>query len=194
MGSTYANITLYGPKQEPVVRYIAQQGWTAFVLPTVDKFTVVCEREGDSMSEEALRALASGLSHQFQCPALALYVYDSDNLWYRLYQRGTLIDEYDSDPGYWDYWKPEEESKLLHYSGNASLLCAAFDTPETVWKVNQILQAEKGDDGYIFADERHRDLAQALGLPSFVAYLGFRGLDAGYMPDGIDRSALMQTF
>ena len=62
------------------------------------------------------------------------------------------------------------------------------------YQVEAILRKSSwGDDGYTFAFERHRDLFQALGIPSFSVAAGYRYLEAGEFPHGLEAPSLART-
>jgi hypothetical protein len=49
------------------------------------------------------------------------------------------------------------------------------------------------DDEFYFADDRHRDLARSLSVPSFVVGAGFRYVSRGELPAGLEEDALMRV-
>ena len=100
MGAFYTNITLHGPDQEQVIQCLIQMKRTAYVSPTVGGYTVVYDEETENQDDADLMGLASQLSRALECPALAALVHDSDIFAYWLFKTGTLMDEYDSAPGY----------------------------------------------------------------------------------------------
>jgi hypothetical protein len=65
----------------------------------------------------------------------------------------------------------------------------------SIAEVEAILRnpAAFGDDAYIFASERHEDLAHALGLPLFSVGLGFNYVREGDAPEGLDLGDLIHA-
>ena len=47
MGTTYANITLKGPKAQDILQELGNQGRSAFVSPTEDGLTTIYEMDSD---------------------------------------------------------------------------------------------------------------------------------------------------
>ncbi|MGI8915225.1 MAG: hypothetical protein ACR2JY_15805 [Chloroflexota bacterium] len=137
-------------------------------------------KEGDA-------ALAAALSQAFACMALVVWKHDSDVLHYRLYEAGALSDDYESWPDYFD------GVPSVPRGGNATRLCTAFGAAEAVNAVTTILRAASDDEGYVFADDRHRDLCQALGLPAVAVGFGYRYLERGEAPWGLVPSLLRKT-
>jgi hypothetical protein len=167
MGNFYTNYTLRGPSQEAVAK--ALSGRSAIVTPQRDGCVVVFDEQSDEQDLEVITGLARDVSGELRCPVLAILNHDDDILWYQLYLSGELSDEYDSSPSYFD---PEAEPSVPA-GGDAQKLCAAFSS-SNVAEVERILRKSSFDeDGYVFAFERHADLARALGLPSFAVGAGY---------------------
>jgi hypothetical protein len=186
MGSFYTNITLRGPHQDQIVEALTRQGNRAYVSPTVSGFTVVYDERCDTQDTDFMHSLAASLSAQFECPALAVLNHDDDILWYRLYERGQLVDEYDSTPGYF------EGKRSTPSGGNAAKLCELMGD-QNVEIVTSILRKAQGAKGYVFAVQRHEDLASALGIPIFTVGSGYEYIKRGEVPYGLDSESLKHT-
>jgi len=173
MGTFYTNIALKGPAQAAVVEHLRAQGRDAYVAPTIGGVTLVYDAACESQDQRILALLAAELSRAFACPALAALVHDDDFLVYLLFQGGAQVDEYNSDPAYF-----EDVEHVAPSGGDAGALCAAFGA-SAVTRVDAILRAWAGPNGdpgaspYLFAQFRHRDLARALGLPERLCTLGY---------------------
>ncbi len=184
MGSFYTNITLRGPEQQQVVDHLNGLGRVTFVSPTMDGFTVVYDAESESQDQRVLSGLAEQLSKDFGCAALAVLNHDDDILWYQLFNRGELVDAYDSAPNYFSGPPAPPQD------GDPEKLCELFGAPGSVDDVIQILGAT-----YAFAFERHDDLARALGMPPFASGSGFNYVEAQevVVPDGIGLDMFVKT-
>ena len=180
LGSFYTNVALKGPAQAEVLAYLREQGRDAYVAPTLRDITLVYDLACESQDRRILTALASNLSRAFACVALAALVHDDDFLVYELFQDGAPVDEYNSDPTYFEGVRRAPPS-----GGNAEALCAAFGAEAEVARVEEILRAWSGPSGdpgaspYLFAQFRHRDLARALGLPESLSVLGYVYVEQG---------------
>jgi hypothetical protein len=180
MGSFYTNIALKGPAQDALLTYLRAQGRDAYVTPPIGDITLVYDLACESQDFRILTALATDLSRAFACVALAALVHDDDFLVYELFQDGTLLDEYNSDPTYFEGERPSPPS-----GGNANALAAAFGAERAEARVEAILRAWSGPNGepgaspYLFAQFRHRDLARALGLPERLCLLGYVYVEQG---------------
>lgn len=98
MGRFCWSVTVRGPSQHDVLRYVRAVERDAYVSPSVDDATVVYDhaRVPDRVvfTDEYRDVLALLLSDYFICPSLYIRVDDSDTLSYHLYNNGRLIDRY----------------------------------------------------------------------------------------------------
>jgi hypothetical protein len=168
MGNSYANITLTGPGQSEIARYLDTGRYVAWISPTLHERTAVFEEH--EAGEQEIFDLAAGLSAHFHCPALAIVVYDSDILYSQLFENGVLTDIYNSHPSFMVNEPPRPPE-----GGDAHRLCAAFGLPEAEATVERILRHNwfEDDSRYLFAEDRHDDLTRALNLPPFVPRTGY---------------------
>lgn len=190
MGGFYSNITLKRPEQATVAK--ALHGRKATVTPKTDGCTVVFDSVCDKQDTDAMGALASNLSRDLHCPALAILIHDDDVFWYCLYLNGQLEDEYNSCPGYFDFGSSEEPSGPS--GGNAQKLCEAFGA-ENLQEVESILREPGATPGgrYVFETQRHTDLVNALGLPTFAIGKAYASFERGEYPEGLSASQMMKA-
>ena len=183
----YANITLHGPAQQEVVRFLGASGAVAYVAPAVKGNTVVFHEDLGAQER-----LAASVSQHFQCPALLVMAYGESVLLYELYVNGERADAYVSTPHEGlelDGPTPE---------GDAKVLCAAFgvEMDHLVRRVERVLRTPTKPNGeYAYAANRHGELARALGLPVFAVGAGFGGIEVGELPEGegFDPTRLVKT-
>jgi hypothetical protein len=173
MGSFYTSHIVRGPSQSQVLAWLKER--PAYVSVTQGGTTVVLDAACESQDGEELAELAAGLSAQFKCPVLALLNHDDDILYYELHESGKKTDEYNSSPGFFG----EGESEAGPSGGDAARLAKAFGVTDSA-----PIEAALRNPGYVFAMERHRDLAAALGLPEFSVGLGYTYAEAGEFPPG----------
>jgi hypothetical protein len=189
MGNFYTNITLQGPTQDEVAEALAAMGRSAYVSPTVDGFTVVFHAECEMQDDRVLRRLTADLTTYLACPGLAVLDHDDDILWYALYTNGELIDEYNSCPDYFELQQPPALN-----GGDPAKLIEAFGVTADADETRRVLRASnEGDDGFVFAFERHEALARLLGLPLFAVACGFRCINQGELPEGLTRANLRRV-
>ena len=184
MGHFYTNATLKGATHDDIVKAIQRMGRIAGVSPTVRGLTVVFDQKSERQNGSAYPFLKS-LTKKLGCIALYVTNHDDSVLYYRLYDSGEVIDNYDSSPNYFD-GPPAPPS-----GGNAEQLCKVFGKPSARKKVQAILEfdslseANQDSNRYVFEVDRHRDLARALGLPLITVGFGYTYLAEGNWPKGL---------
>jgi hypothetical protein len=202
VGTTYENITVKGPWQGAVAKFVRALGSKAFVSPTVGNITAVYQASSyhievtDSgvsarLEEGYIEDLAKRLSRRFRCPAFYACVFDDDFLRYELYRSGDIADTYISDS--W-YDRPAEKKEFPHLfpwppqGGDASLLCTTFGVPTAAEAVDCVLKhVEHGNFNEITpwsGQVRHRHLIHALQLPIIGSCVGY-GLIAHALQNNI---------
>lgn len=180
MGLFYSNFTLYGPDQERVLDALRVAGRTAFVSPSLNGFTTVYDQETEGQDLESIERVGSELSRRLDCPIFGVALHDDDVLYCWLFRDGESADFYNSCP---DYFDPDADVPQPPEGGDAVAWCNAFAV-HCEARVEAILRAEIDDEeGTIPGEEeRHQELAEALGMPLFPVGLGYDGLDQGYLP------------
>ncbi len=202
MGNFYANITLAGPTQTELLNYLRKESHDAYVSPTLDGFTVVYERECDNQNERILHSLTSELSKEFNCPALFVVNHDDDVLIYAVYQNGSCLEDYNSDPTYFTENDEEPVDQEVDENGrpvtrlgssiashDPTPLCTVFNRLQAIARLKVILRLRS----WTFAIEQHQAIAEALGLPPFLVGSGFRYIEQGEEPQGISLEDLKNT-
>ena len=190
MGNFYTNITLRGPDQKQALEVLIYNGRSAFVAPTSNGFTVVFDQQCEQQDIDVLEAVASDLSSHFRCPALAILNHDDDILVYKLFDGGSLVDEYDSSPSYFD----PEAGPSSPEGGDASKLCRLMGQGQNIEEVEGILRRTLIDKGsYLSEIDRHGELVKTLGIPSYSVGLGYRYIERGEIPEGLDMQRLKHT-
>ncbi|HWE01155.1 MAG TPA: hypothetical protein VG326_02005 [Tepidisphaeraceae bacterium] len=184
MPGFYANITLKGPAAPDVAAYLKEVGAVAYVSSAFRGALVVFHED---LSRQ--EALAADLSARFACPALLVMGFGETVLLYHLYQSGQKADAYVSSP------HGDLDLDGDAPPGNAGILCAAFDAARFERRVEAILRREgKPGHPYAYAANRHGELTQALGIPTFAAAAGFEAIELGETPmgNGFELTELMK--
>jgi hypothetical protein len=185
MGNFYTNLTTRGPSQSDVAAVLRSLDRNAFVTPTTNGFTIICDRECENQDTDLVGSLALTLSTHLECPALAVLNHDDDVLWYQLYDGGKLSDAYISSADWWE--DPSEPPP----QGSAEMLCNLMGAPGDLARVKKILGRSTGILGYLFAIRRHENLLAALGQPPFAAGLGFTYASKGDLTQGLTPEQLL---
>jgi hypothetical protein len=175
LGSFYTNHTVRGTSQAKLLEWLHDR--PAYVSKSERGLSVVLDAECEDQDGEVLASLAKRMSGDLNCHVLAILNHDDDVLYFELYENGNKIDEYNSSPGFFDESSDSDEPT----GGNAALLCTIFGASDP----DRVEAALRGD--YVFAFERHRDLALALGLPMYSVGLGYNYVSEGdWPPDAPD--------
>jgi hypothetical protein len=147
-----------------------------FVSETNAGFTIVLDAACESQDGKVLAELGASLSAQFHCPVLAILNHDDDILYFELYENGEKTDEYNSSPA---YFSEDEDAGEEPIGGNAPRLAAVFGASDAS-RIERVLRASAED--YMFQTDRHRDLAEALGVPAFWVGVGHTYAKEGDLP------------
>jgi len=101
MGSFWTAIHVLTEDSKAVVKAAEQLGiGPAYVLPHQSRWTSLYPEATEAQDESLLRSTAEKVSRETGADAIAVLVHDSDTLSYYLARAGVVVDEYDSDPGY----------------------------------------------------------------------------------------------
>jgi hypothetical protein len=189
MGSFYTNVTLRTTDEDRVAEALRANHREAYVARPQNGCVVVYDSETEDQDIDDLKALASALSEQLRCPALAVLVHDDDVLVYTLHEGGKVVDEYVSAPAYFDTAVAETDSPE---GGDATRLCRAFGADGKATTVDQILRTERAGGsggGFIFETDRHQELVEALGIPEIAVSTGYNYIEEGELPDGTNEGS-----
>ncbi|HET7459959.1 MAG TPA: nuclear transport factor 2 family protein [Longimicrobium sp.] len=171
MGSSYSNITLHGPDRDRVIQALEARGRQAYVGPVTNGCVVVFDELSEDDPDLGAE-LAAELSRELGGAALSAMIHDEDIFIFSLARAGQVVDEYNSCPGYF------EGDDTPPTGGNAQLLADVFGSGDA-GTVERILRAPAKQGAYFLETARHRDFAEALGLPDHAVGLGF-----GYIYQG----------
>jgi hypothetical protein len=170
MGNFYGNITLATTDETAVSAALRDLRRDAYVAADDDYVLVFDSVELDS---NKVKRLLSDLTQRVGCAGLAVMNADDDVLAYLLADRGRVVDEYDSNPGY------DTGPAVPASGGDPRLLCNAFSRPDVVEQVRLVLHGSSPT----FEFERHQALVDALGLPTAVVGMGYQYISNGEADD-----------
>ena len=183
MGNFYVNFATRGPDRDTVSNCLRAAKRTAFVSPTIENVTVFFDEASDTQDDAVIAALGKHASKDLRSPVFAILNHDDDFLSYWLFDAGNCVDQYNSCPGYFD---GGDETPA---GGDAKKLCEAFGTPEKVNEVDKILRNEE----YVFALDRHKDLAGELNLPWAYVCMGYRYVNEDSLTPGLSKDDLARV-
>jgi len=76
MGNFYTNVTTRGPAQQDLAVMLRELGRSAFLAPTTNGYTLICDRECENQDTDVLASLALTVSTRLACPAWAVLNHD----------------------------------------------------------------------------------------------------------------------
>jgi len=199
MGNWYTNVSVKGAAQADVVALLTELGRRAYVTPKSSDWVVAYDAQCDEFDLGILESVALTISARLRGATFASFNADDDVLWLALYEAGTLSTRYTSSKS--SFEDGEEFPKLPEV---AKTLARAFAAPE---KQNQILRVLRKSHGalgllnlvfkirfaYVTEVERHLDLTNLLGTPLPAVGFGYKYVDRGETPLGVDRAAMQRT-
>ena len=196
MGIFYTNITLFKAERDQVVNSLKKEKRIAYISPKQESFIVVYDKETEDQDPKILADLTSKLSKALRCNALASLVHDGDVFYYWLYEKGKLVDKYNSAPDYFE----EVDEPMAPTGGNAKKLCSAFDKQESLSKISKVfevaketaLNIEEDSDADLFGEEIHLELAKFLNMPLFAVNVGYYTIENNDLPREFEKSSFIQ--
>jgi len=182
MGLFYSNLTVYRPERLQVLAALRKLRRGAFVSPTVGGHTVIFDKVIEDQDADEIERFGTDISAALSSVALAAMLHDDDVLYLWLFDKGKVLDHYNSLPQYFD---PVAEPGPPE-GGNSTLLCTAFDRSSHQERIDELLRANLLEDELpeiIGELERHQALAHELGMPSIVAGLTYSSIAGDYVPE-----------
>ncbi len=179
MGQSYSHLVLFGVEQQNVAAAVRKR--QTVISPTVDNFTVVAAKVSRKQQLAQTLSLGLELSKALSCAVLLVNEFDDDVLSYDLIRSGVVIDKYESNPDYFDFYARRVPPRGP-LGGHAARLCATLNRPDATQRVSSIL---RNADPSLSAPERHSQLLAALGMPAFCAGFDYDALERNELPDGL---------
>jgi len=198
MGIFYTNITLFKTERDQVLDFLNSEKRMAYVSPKQDNFVVVYDKETEDQDPRILAELAIKLSKALHCKAFASLAHDGDVFYYWLYEKGKLVDKYNSAP---DYFESDMDEPMPPTGGNAKKLCSVFGKQETLSEIIKVfeiaretaLNSGNDSDTELFGERIHFELAKGLGMPLFAVNIGYYTIEHNSLPSGFERSSFTQV-
>jgi hypothetical protein len=180
VGNFYVNHTVRFDDVAAVAAVLQANRRSAWVAPAVDGQVVVYDEAAESQSEAEFRGVARFLSRELNAACLMVLNHDDSVLIYELYEAGRRTDEYNSNPAF-----PNARGKP---SGRGTRLCSVWGQPAAAFQVAGILSRD-----FLFAWERHAELAKALALPEHSVATGFGYVEQGEFPNPVIAAGLLRV-
>ncbi len=172
MGNFYVSYAVRTPDQATVAAVLKQLSRIAFVAPESGGIVHFYDQASDEQDPEQISTLGAQVSKDLETSVLAVMNHDDDILCYWLFDNGDFIDAYNSFPGYFGT-EDEEDAGVLPQGGDAAKLVRTLGAKTSAKKVHDLLRADNEREEYVFAVDRHAELANLLGLRGEHACLGY---------------------
>jgi hypothetical protein len=182
VGNFYVNYTIRGPEREVIAKHLRSAKRKAFVGPAVEGLTVFFDEKSDTQDDAVITDLGKQVSENLEAPLLAVLNHDDDILAYWLFEAGKVADDYNSCPG---YFSGDDE---IPAGGDAKKLSAAFGVVAKAKHIDKVLRNEE----YVFALDRHKDLAGLLKHPWSYVCMGYRYIKVGSLAEGVSKNDLLR--
>jgi hypothetical protein len=157
----------------------------AYVSQPKEGWVTIYDEASDEQDAELLGSIAESLSKKLAAGAIAIMVHDSDVLTYWLYDKGSLLDEFNSNMEYFGE-EPDAHTRA-RYSGDAAALLTFCRHGVTQGDIEAVIHPPDGPPA--FAEEMLGDLAKVLGFDETRITLGFKYFDGegeDILPDAQD--------
>ena len=200
MGTSYETL-LVAAAFDAVVDAVAATGPTAIVVPLAEERVAVLPRERIYVAE--VEPLAVALSGQLRCPALTSVVFDSNVVFCDVYRDGEWVHGYVSRREMTAEWFEDVDGTFkLRFEGNvypadwsvpegpqgddpAAFVGFAVGPPD-LDRIGAALRGDGPTDGKLWAEEQHRAIIEALGLPPGPCTVAYRHTEVGDLPGAVE--------
>jgi hypothetical protein len=176
MGKFYVNFSVKSSNQQQVVAVLRDAGRVAIVSPPQLGYVVVYDEETDRQALSSIVQVGTLLSESANAPVLAVLNHDDRILRYWLFEKGAIVDAYDSRPDYFNKFfldLNEEEDDEMKDSDTTQIsrpekLKDCFKSNLDLAKTKKILRNK-----YLSETTRHKVFATELGLPDWSVGVGY---------------------
>jgi hypothetical protein len=182
MGLFYTTFTAHGPNNSQIMAALRKMRRSAFVSPTLDRYTVIYDRKTEQQDFSEIEKLGTKLSEATSAAVLGAALHDDDVLYLWLFQKGECCDFYNSLPQYFD---PNAEPGPPE-GGNAQGLCDVFGHARKKKRLERLLRANLLADELpeiVGELERHQAIIKELGMPAYAAAVTYSSVKGKYVPD-----------
>jgi hypothetical protein len=180
MGLFCVNFHFRTADDRSVADAMSRRGITRYqVVPPRTGWTALYEERASEQDDRRILELGRDLSRELRVPAIAFLVHDSDIACYWLFDNGQLLDEYNSDPTYFD----DTDGPPSPVGGQIDILLRYCRPGIQQAEVAAIL-AEEAVQQATFADEIIYRLAEVLGIDPRLATTDYRDVAGDSGPGG----------
>lgn len=187
MGAFVVNLHVRTPEHETLVREIRDlRTGGCYVAPAKRGWTSVYEQRLSTQDDDWIRHFGSELSRRMQVPAIAFLVHDSDFVCYWLFDKGDLLDEFNSCPDYFaDDWSDTPAVETMR--GRPDVLRRYCPRGVSVADVESALEQES-----LFAEGQLETIAGLLDIDSERAMGDFNDFGRNIEPQELNATLVVE--
>ena len=177
MGKFYVNFSVKSSDQQQVAAVLRDAGRVAIVSPPHVGYVVVYDEETDRQALASIIQVGTLLSESVNAPVLAVLNHDDRILRYWLFEKGAIVDAYDSRPDYFNKFfldlnedDDDDEMKDIDTTqiSRSEKLKDCFKSNLDLAKVKKILRNK-----YPSETTRHQAFTIEVGLPGWSIGVGY---------------------
>jgi hypothetical protein len=146
----------------------SSSGFRALLTDSQNGWVTVYDEQSESQDIEILRRLAKKLSAELKTIAIGILVHDSDIFQYLTFEKGELVDQFDSKP---DYFGPVSEAQKREWRGDFGKLLPYATKRTAISDFKRVAAKE-----YVVEEERAGEFSKLLGINPSRATTGFKYL------------------
>ena len=176
MGKFYVNFSVKSTDQQKMAAVLRDSGRIAIVSPPQSGYVIVYDEETDRQALSSIIQVGTLLSESANAPVLAVLNHDDRILRYWLFEKGAIVDAYDSRPDYFNKFfldlneEDDDEMKEIDTTqiSRPEKLKDCLKLNLDLVKTKKILRNK-----YPSETTRHRAFATELGLPDWSVGVGY---------------------
>jgi len=192
MGKFYVNFSVKSSDQQQVVDVLRDAGRVSIVSPPQLGYVIVYDEETDRQALSSIVLIGNLLSQSLNVPVIAVLNHDDRILRYWLFEKGAIVDAYDSRPDYFNKFfldlneEDDDEMKDIDTTqiSRPEKLKDCLKSNIDLAKVKKILRNK-----YPSEISRHQIFVTELGLPNWSVGVGY--YDVGKLKKAIANNKLI---
>lgn len=167
MGASFANCNVRTTHALKCAKALASSiGSRALMTDPKRGWITVYDEESESQGDKVLRGLAKTLSAKLKTVVISIFVHDSDIFHYLVYEKGELVDQFDSKP---DYFGPLSDAHKKEWRGDFSKLLSYATKGTALSDFKRLAERD-----CLFEEERAGEFAELFGIDPSRAMTGFK--------------------
>lgn len=165
MGAFIHSVAVKTDSVEDIIGVIDNVGESAYISKSVGGWAPVFPEEYGEFD------LAERVSEQLDTAVVVGVTHDSDDLYFRIYDKGKMVFEYEYTPTF------SNNLGVILKGDVATLNKYALEKKDTDYITKLLTSPAGSEDKYVFVEERYADILGILGLPSYLANYSYEYIE-----------------